>query len=89
VSATHVGRPIVVKLGGSLLEDPALRARALAAIAARWTAGARIVVVHGGGKRIDASLQALKIPKKTYRGLRITDPETLDVVVSILSGLSI
>ena len=87
MSATRVGRPIVVKLGGSLLEEPALRARALAAIAARWTAGARIVVVHGGGKRIDASLQALKIPKKTYRGLRITDPETLDVVVSILSGL--
>ena len=78
---------LVVKLGGSLLEDPLLRARALEAVAARWTAGQRIVLVHGGGKRIDASLQALKIPKKTYRGLRITDPETLDVVVSILSGL--
>jgi acetylglutamate kinase len=78
---------LVVKLGGSLLEDPALRARALEAVAARWTAGQRIVLVHGGGKRIDASLAALKIPKKTYRGLRITDPETLEVVVSVLSGL--
>jgi len=87
VSATRPGRPIVVKLGGSLLEDAVPRANALAAIAARWTSGENVVVVHGGGKRIDASLQALKIPKKTYRGLRITDPETLDVVVSILSGL--
>lgn len=78
---------LVVKLGGSLLEDPLLRARALEAVAARWTAGQRIVLVHGGGKRIDASLAALKIPKKTYRGLRITDPETLEVVVSVLSGL--
>jgi acetylglutamate kinase len=78
---------MVVKLGGSLLEDPVLRARALEAVAARWTAGQKIVLVHGGGKRIDASLAALKIPKKTYRGLRITDPETLDVVVSVLSGL--
>ncbi len=77
----------VVKLGGSLLEERALREKALGAIAARWTAGKKIVVVHGGGKRIDASLQALKIPKKTYRGLRITDPETLDVVVSVLSGV--
>jgi acetylglutamate kinase len=77
----------VVKLGGSLLEEKSLREKALGAIAARWTAGRKIVVVHGGGKRIDASLQALKIPKKTYRGLRITDPETLDVVVSVLSGI--
>lgn len=77
----------VVKLGGSLLEEKHLREKALGAIAARWTAGKKIVVVHGGGKRIDASLQALKIPKKTYRGLRITDPETLDVVVSVLSGV--
>jgi acetylglutamate kinase len=77
----------VVKLGGSLLEERSLRVKALGAIAARWTAGKKIVVVHGGGKRIDASLQALKIPKKTYRGLRITDPETLDVVVSVLSGV--
>jgi acetylglutamate kinase len=77
----------VVKLGGSLLEEKARREKALGAIAARWTAGQKIVVVHGGGKRIDASLQALKIPKKTYRGLRITDPETLDVVVSVLSGV--
>jgi len=56
-----------VKLGGSLLEEKHLREKALGAIAARWTAGKKIVVVHGGGKRIDASLQALKIPKKTYR----------------------
>lgn len=87
MSANRPGRPIVVKLGGSLLEDAGPRSRALAAIAASWTSGQNVVVVHGGGKRIDASLQALKIPKKTYRGLRITDPETLDVVVSILSGL--
>ena len=39
---------------------PAPRAHALAAIAASWTAGEHVVVVHGGGKRIDASLQAAR-----------------------------
>ena len=77
----------VVKLGGSLLENRALRQSALEAIATAWTAGKRSIVVHGGGKRIDAMLKALEIPKKVQGGLRVTDAETLDVVVSILAGL--
>lgn len=77
----------VVKLGGSLLENRTLRQSALEAIATAWTAGKRSIVVHGGGKRIDAMLAALDIPKKVQGGLRVTDAGTLDVVVSILSGL--
>ena len=76
----------VVKLGGSLLENRALRASALEAIATSWSSGQRSIVVHGGGKRIDAMLAALDIPKKVQGGLRVTDAETLDVVVSILSA---
>ncbi|MBK6403696.1 MAG: acetylglutamate kinase [Holophagales bacterium] len=77
----------VVKLGGSLLENRALRHAALEAVATAWSSGKRSIVVHGGGKRIDAMLAALDIPKKVQGGLRVTDAETLDVVVSILSGL--
>lgn len=77
----------VVKLGGSLLENRELRQSALEAVASAWTSGKRSIVVHGGGKRIDAMLAALDIPKKVQGGLRVTDAETLDVVVSILSGL--
>lgn len=76
----------VVKLGGSLLEDPALRSLALAGIAARFSAGESLIVVHGGGKRIDRNLEALGIPKKTQQGLRVTDGPTLDVVVATLAG---
>ncbi|MFA6954236.1 MAG: acetylglutamate kinase [Thermoanaerobaculia bacterium] len=76
----------VVKLGGSLLENATLRARALAAIAGASESGERLVVVHGGGKRIDATLAQLGIPKRTHAGLRITDDATLDVVVSVLGG---
>jgi len=76
----------VIKLGGSLLDDPARRAEALSAIAAQWNAGKEIVLVHGGGKHVDANLKRLGIPKRTYAGLRITDDATLDVVVATLAG---
>ncbi len=78
--------PLVVKLGGSLLEDPERRSRALAAVASRREAGEELVLVHGGGKRIDAALSALGIPRRTCRGLRVTDAATLEVVVSVLCG---
>lgn len=77
--------PTVVKLGGELLEEPArLRriARTLAALAAREP----VVVIHGGGREVDAWLARLKIPKRAIDGLRITDDATLDVVVGVLAG---
>jgi acetylglutamate kinase len=78
--------PAVVKLGGSLLENDAARAAVVSAIARRWRAGERIVLVHGGGKRIDAELAARGIPRRIHEGLRVTDAPTLEVVVAVLSG---
>lgn len=79
-------KPVVIKLGGSLLDDADRRNAALRKIVARWNAGENIVLVHGGGKHVDAALARLGIAKKTYAGLRITDDATLDVVVSVLGG---
>ena len=76
----------VIKLGGSLLDDPTRRAEVLRAIAKRWKSGEQIVLVHGGGKHVDANLKRLGIAKRTHAGLRITDDATLDVVVSTLAG---
>jgi len=76
----------VIKLGGSLLDDASRRAAALQKIVSRWNAGEELVLVHGGGKHIDAALAKLGIAKRTHAGLRITDDETLDVVVSVLGG---
>jgi acetylglutamate kinase len=80
------GAPAVVKLGGSLLENDAARAAVVSTIARRWRAGERIVLVHGGGKRIDAELGARGIPRRIHEGLRVTDGPTLEVVVAVLSG---
>jgi acetylglutamate kinase len=42
--------------------------------------------VHGGGREIDAALAAAGIETRQVDGLRVTDPATLDIVVSVLAG---
>lgn len=76
---------IVLKLGGELLES-AGDLQAIAADIARAGSGAPLVVVHGGGREIDAALAASGIPKQQVDGLRITDGPTLDIVVQVLAG---
>jgi acetylglutamate kinase len=81
-----VTAPIVYKFGGELLEDAARLATVVSSLAAIVSTGAPLVVVHGGGKEIDAALTVAGIPKQQVEGLRITDDRTLDVVVSVLAG---
>lgn len=77
--------PLVLKLGGELLERPADVARIGRAIAALARQGP-LVVVHGGGREIDAALGTAGIPKQQVDGIRITDKPTLEVVVAVLAG---
>ncbi len=85
-AAAQKGRaPFVLKLGGELLEQPAdleRIARSIASLAERTS----LVVVHGGGREIDAALATAGIEKQQVDGLRVTDARTLDVVVAVLAG---
>jgi len=76
---------LVLKLGGELLEKTE-DVRAIAKSIARLSRRASLVVVHGGGREIDAALHTAGIPKQQVDGLRVTDARTLDVVVSVLAG---
>ena len=78
--------PIVLKFGGELLED-SQRVAALASTIARLSRHTPIVIVHGGGREIDAALARAGIEKRQVDGLRITDEPTLDIVVGVLAGL--
>jgi acetylglutamate kinase len=80
-----VKRPLVLKLGGELLEQPDDLQRVASGIA-RLAQQTPVVVVHGGGREIDAALASAGIPKQQVDGLRVTDAPTLDVVVSVLAG---
>jgi acetylglutamate kinase len=81
-----VSAPVVLKFGGELLDDPGRLATVVTAIAGVAGRGVPLVVVHGGGKEIDAALRAAGIEKRQVDGLRITDRATLEVVVSVLAG---
>ena len=77
--------PLVLKLGGELLETGDARAR-IASLGSAIAAHRPLVVVHGGGRAIDAELDRRAITPRKVDGLRITDAATLDVVVSVLAG---
>ena len=79
------GRPVVVKFGGELLEQPDRLSTAVSAMV-RVAGRVPLAIVHGGGKEIDAALNAAGIEKRQVDGLRITDAATLDVVVGVLAG---
>jgi acetylglutamate kinase len=80
------GSAVVLKFGGELLEGASRLAGVVSAIGRIAAAGQPLVIVHGGGKEIDAALKAAGIEKRQVDGLRITDERTLDVVVSVLAG---
>jgi acetylglutamate kinase len=82
---TTGGKHVVLKIGGELLETR-VEMSAVARVIARAGRRVKLVVVHGGGKEIDAALAQASIPKHQVDGLRITDERTLHVVVSVLAG---
>jgi acetylglutamate kinase len=78
--------PVVLKFGGELLDDRSRLATIVSAIARTARQNVPLVIVHGGGREIDAALEVAGIEKRQVDGLRITDDETLEVVVSVLAG---
>jgi acetylglutamate kinase len=80
------GTTVVVKYGGNAMIDPALRRAFAADMVFLRYAGIRPVVVHGGGPQISAMLARLGIASEFRGGLRVTTPETMDVVRMVLVG---
>jgi acetylglutamate kinase len=75
----------LLKLGGELLDDAAAVKTAAEAIV-RLAAAGPLVVVHGGGRAIDAEIRARGNTPSFVDGLRITDRAALEAVVSVLAG---
>lgn len=80
------GKTVVVKYGGSAMEDPKLMVQVLGDIELLKLMGMRVVLVHGGGKAISAMLTRLNMPVKFKNGLRVTDDDTMEAVQEVLIG---
>jgi acetylglutamate kinase len=78
----------VLKVSGSDLDDPAFSQRFAGCIAGVVKAGARPVVVHGGGKELTALLKMFQVETRFIDGLRVTDARTRDMALMTMSGLA-
>ena len=77
---------VVVKIGGTLLEEPANRRRMVAMVAEQVRAGHRVLLVHGGGKLLTAFLEKTGVKSEFLQGLRVTTAEAMDGVVKVFAG---
>jgi acetylglutamate kinase len=80
------GKTVVIKFGGHAMTDEALCSAFAQDVVFLRYAGLRPVVVHGGGPQISEHLGRLGIASTFAAGLRVTTPETMDVVRMVLTG---
>lgn len=78
----------VVKYGGSILDDPAIRKNIFQDIIFLSYVGIRTVLVHGGGPHITSRLKEEGIKTEFHEGIRVTDKATLRIVQEELDKLN-
>jgi acetylglutamate kinase len=79
-------RPFVVKLGGEILDDPALRRSVCEQLALLWSFSIPLVIVHGGGAGLDKLCASMDLPTRKVAGRRVTSPEVLDAAKMAFKG---
>src|SRR5262249_2102989 len=78
---------IVIKIGGTALEDEAPLHKCARAVGEMAKDGHKVAVVHGGGTALTRTLKLLGKQSDFINGLRITDAETRDVALMVLAGM--
>ena len=76
----------VIKLGGSVMEDPDALRHLLVDIVFMETVGMKPIVVHGGGAAISRAMAEAQIEPRFIHGRRYTDEATLEIVERVLAG---
>ena len=81
------GQVFVIKYGGAVQTDEGLKNDFARDIVLLQLVGIKVVIVHGGGKKINSLLDKLNIESHFEDGLRVTNKDTMEVVEMALSGL--
>ena len=80
------GRTVVIKYGGAAMVREDLREAVFRDVTLLACVGVRPILVHGGGPEINSWLSRMSIEPRFEQGLRVTDPDTMDVVEMVLVG---
>ena len=80
------GKTIVIKYGGSAMENPQLAAEVMADIVLLKILGVNPVLVHGGGKAINRAFAKFDLPVEFVDGQRVTTDDAMDLVRMVLTG---
>lgn len=80
------GKTIVIKYGGSAMDDPAMSRLTAQDVVLMKYVGMNPVVVHGGGPHISSTLKRLDVESHFHNGLRVTSQEAVQVAEMVLAG---
>lgn len=80
------GKRVVIKYGGAAMREEALREAFATDVVLLKYVGIDPVIVHGGGPEITAYLERLQIESRFHEGLRVSDPEVVEVAKMVLRG---
>ncbi|WP_100658038.1 acetylglutamate kinase [Alteromonas flava] len=80
-----MSEPVVIKVGGALLENTAALSSFIQAIE-QIAAARAVVIVHGGGNGVEALLAKLGFQSEKHQGLRVTPDEQMPYIAGALAG---
>ena len=80
------GRTVVIKYGGAAMRDPDLREAFATDVVLLKYVGLDPVIVHGGGPDITTYMERLGMEVRFVEGMRVSDPETVEVAKMVLLG---
>ncbi|WP_411704559.1 acetylglutamate kinase [Edaphovirga cremea] len=79
--------PLIIKLGGVLLDsEEALERLFMALVAYRQQHQRPLIIVHGGGCLVDELMKQLSLPVVKKAGLRVTPADQIDIITGALAG---
>jgi acetylglutamate kinase len=82
------GKEVLIKFGGSAMLDGEVRENILHDLVFMNFVGIRPVLIHGGGPAITENLEKAGVKTRFVHGLRVTDEQSIKIVVKTLADLN-